>query len=102
MGLWNTHGMSENDQDVEESISLLGITSEEMAAMVEHCQRETWVWEQLAKRKKGQEKRKANLIVKHLKLRTEKWIELVAKAEMDYEHESERGIFYVAEEESAG
>jgi DNA-dependent RNA polymerase auxiliary subunit epsilon len=76
-----------DEEDVLDAIEILGLSTDEMAALVEHNRREAWVWTEIAKREKGQKKRKGNLIAKHFNLRMEKWIELVAQAEMEYEHE---------------
>lgn len=88
MGLWNVHGMDPNEDEVEYAIgTVLAMTPGEMTALVEHNRGEQWVWEQVARVKKGQEKRKANLIAKYHGLRMAKWIDLVAAVEMAYEEE---------------
>ena len=97
MGMWNTDGMDGEDDEVQDAIYILGLTPDEMTTLVEHARREAWVWAETAKHSKGQKKLKRNLIAKHFRLRMEKWIELVAQAEMEYEHEhgafaSEGGI----------
>lgn len=91
MGLWNNHGMDEDDEENDYAIRVLGINAGELTAMVECSRKEAWVWREIAKHKKGQDKRKANLIAKHMELRMEKWIDLAAKYEMEYEEA--RGIF---------
>jgi hypothetical protein len=87
MGLWNTHGMADDDELVQDAIDALSLNPGEMAALVEYNRGEQWVWQQVARRTRGQDKRQANLIVKHLGFRMEKWIDLVAKLEVEYEQE---------------
>jgi hypothetical protein len=87
MGLWNTHGMADDDELVQDAIDALSLNPGEMAVLVEYNRGEQWVWQQVARRARGQNKRQANLIVKHLGLRMEKWIDLVAKLEVEYEQE---------------
>jgi hypothetical protein len=93
MGLWNTHGMVEDEEAIQEAIATLGLSALEMEALVEYHRREQWVWERVARHTKGQEKRKSNLIATHFRLRMNKWIELTAAAEV--EHEEDFGEFRV-------
>jgi hypothetical protein len=96
MGLWNTHGMGDDEEEIQEALSTLALTPGEMEALVEHTRRENWVWTRMARHEKGQKKRKANLIAKYWNLRMEKWIDLTATAEMEYEEEY--GVFAIEEE----
>lgn len=91
MGLWNNHGMSTDDETIQQAIYDLGLTAEELGVLVEHARKESWVWTQVAEHQSGQQKRKSNLIAKHLRLRMEKWIDLTVQAEVEYE--SEYGAF---------
>ena len=91
MGMWNTHGMNQDDEAVEEAIEILSLMPNELGALVEHARTEQWVFTQAARHAKGQEKRKLNLIAKFFGLRMEKWIDLMATIEMEYEHE--HGMF---------
>jgi hypothetical protein len=95
MGRWNHHGMDDDEEEVEYAISVLALLPQEMEALVEHCRREQWIWKQVAHHKKGQAKRKANLIANWLGLRMNKWIDLVAIAEVQYEEE--HGMFATKE-----
>jgi len=87
MGVWNTHGMNGDDELIWDSILVLDIMPHEMEALADYARREAWVWERIGQHKKGQDKRKCNLIAKHYRLRMAKWIELMVEAEMDYENE---------------
>lgn len=87
MGMWNNHGLGDDDEEIKASIDSLGLFPDELIALVEHARREVWVWTEIARHRKGQQKRKANLIAKFWQLRLDKWIELTAWAEMEYEHE---------------
>jgi hypothetical protein len=87
MGMWNTHGMSKDDDCIWDAIEVLGLSYDEMTSLVEHCRKEVWVWSEVARRQRGQDKRKSNLISKYFQLRMDKWINLVVEAEMEYEHE---------------
>jgi len=97
MGTWNTHGMDQDDEEVEYALNVLGLSSDELQALVEHCRREQWLWTQVARGQSGQRKRKSNLIAKHMGLRMEKWIDLAVQAEVAYE--TEFGEFAEKEEE---
>ena len=96
MGTWNTHGMDEDDEAVAEAVDILALSPKELETLVEYARAEQWIFTQAARRAKGQRKRKLNLIAKFFGLRMEKWIELTAAVEMEYEHE--HGMF--APEES--
>jgi len=86
MGKWNHHGM-DDDEEIMWALEALCLTQQEIEALIEACKREQWVWAEMAKREKGQEKRKSNLISKWFGLRAEKWIDIFAKIEIEYEEE---------------
>jgi hypothetical protein len=81
MGLWNTHGMSRDQEDLREAISILGLDADELVVLADNAAREAWVWGEMAKQTKGQKKRKCNLISGMWRRRARKWKELAAAEE---------------------
>jgi hypothetical protein len=89
MGMWNNHGMVEDEEFQRECIEALGMFPEELVLLADHAAREVWVWEQLAKRSKGQVKRKHTLIAGHWRRRARRWKELAAWAEQEFHEMAE-------------
>lgn len=90
MGLWNNHGMAEDDTEIELGIVALGLSPDELTMLADFTAQQVWVMERIARRSKGQEKRKCNLIAGHLRRRTRKFKELAAMEEQILTEEGEK------------
>jgi hypothetical protein len=85
MGLWNNHGMVEDDEVIQDAVDALGFFPDELVVLADNAQKEAWIWDKLADHKRGSEKRKAHLISGHWKRRARRWKELAALAEHDFD-----------------
>jgi hypothetical protein len=87
MGLWNTHGMSKEADDLEIAVDLLGLIPDELVVLSDNAKDQCWIYEQMAKHEKGQVKRKTNLMAGHWRRRARKFKELAAAEEARYAEE---------------
>jgi hypothetical protein len=83
MGMWNTHGMDEDNENLLDAISILGMTPEELVELSDYAEKQSWIMTQLGRQERGQQKRKCNLIAKHWQRRARKWKELAAAWEAE-------------------
>jgi hypothetical protein len=89
MGTWNTHGMVADEEFQQEAVDTLGMFPEELVVLADNAAKEAWVWTEMAKHSKGQDKRKKNLIAGHWRRRARRWKELAAWAEHEF-HEAQK------------
>jgi hypothetical protein len=81
MGVYNTHGMFKDLDDIEWAIDALGMSPEELVVLADNAEKESWIYSQTAKHMKGQDKRKMNLMAGFWRRRTLKFKELAAAEE---------------------
>jgi hypothetical protein len=81
MGVYNTHGMFKDLDDLEWAIDALGMSPEELVVLADNAEKESWIYAQTAKHMKGQDKRKMNLMAGFWRRRTLKFKELAAAEE---------------------
>jgi hypothetical protein len=81
MGLWNTHGMIKDDDDLEWAIAALGLNPEELDILSDNAKDQVWIFEQMAKHERGQDKRKLTLMAGFWRRRARKFKELAAREE---------------------
>jgi hypothetical protein len=89
MGLWNNNGMVDDEEFQQEAVETLGFFPDELVVLADNAAKEAWVWEQMAKHSKGQEKRKHNLIAGHWRRRARRWKELAAWCEQEISRQIE-------------
>jgi hypothetical protein len=89
MGLWNNHGMSKDEEEIEIAIDVLGLMPEELVILSDNAKDQAWIYERMRKHESGQRKRKLTLMIGFWKRRSRKLKELAA-AEEDF-YAQERG-----------